>query len=30
MAEADDTPEAPVFDEIYVAARSVLLDGAPR
>jgi hypothetical protein len=26
MAEADDTPEPLVFDEIYVAARHVLLD----
>jgi hypothetical protein len=26
MAEADDTPERPVFDEAYVAARRVLLD----
>src|SRR5271155_5113188 len=26
MAEADDTPQPLVFDEIYVAARRVLLD----
>jgi hypothetical protein len=26
MAEADDTPEPPALDEIYVAARRVLLD----
>lgn len=26
MAEADDTPEPPVFDDVYVAARHVLLN----